>query len=134
MRQKHLATKEECERLARMEEAKTVDLDLTDAERFAAMDAAKAYWQMAQSWTESALYAEQVRPGRFTARNMGTQSKTADRQAFLREVAEMIGTRKHEAVAAQAIEGYPGKVLKLWRVKGESAERKVLNFIRNHGF
>jgi hypothetical protein len=111
-----------------------IELAATDEARQDAQDAARIYWNMAADWHATATRAEEISPAKFSAKNKGPQSKTADRQKFLRDVAREIDTTKHEAVAAQAIQSYSAKVFRLWSARGQVAESKLLNFMRNHGF
>lgn len=124
----------ECERLARASEARLLDPGLSSAQKIEAADSAKAYWQMAQNWTESALHAEQARPTKFTGQATGERKATTERKAFLLEIAGAIGTSKHEAIAAEAVAQHSGKVRSLWRAEGAKARDKILNFLRNNSF
>jgi hypothetical protein len=98
------ALRDECERLAREAERKMLSPDLTKAERNQAMEAAKVYWQMSRKHADSFAYAEAAQPERFTAKNKGQQSKTIERQEFLRQVAREIGTTKRQSVCLAAME------------------------------
>lgn len=133
MKQKHIALARECERLARQSEQNMLRPDLTDAERSHFSDQAKAYQQMRADWIESALYSEEARPSKFTGKAAGERKATLEKRTFLLAVAEEFGTRKHAAIAVQAVEKHPSRVRKLWRAEGKSAEAKILNFIKNNG-
>ena len=65
-------------------------------------------------------------------RNNGTQAKTNERVGFIHEVAEGIGSKNREAVAAACLEYRSAKVRTLWRAEGEKARAKILTFMRNH--
>lgn len=65
-------------------------------------------------------------------KNRGRQNKTNERREFLSGVADEIGTKNREAVAAQAIEAHASRVRALWHSQGQSAVSKILNFMRNH--
>lgn len=122
-----------CEALAKEAEARAVSASSVE-DRQAATEAALAYWKMAADWHATETRAEEISPRRFSAKNAGTQPQTTARLAFLDEIAASIGTRKHEAVAQEAIASRSSVVLKLWRSRGETARHKILNFMRNKRF
>jgi hypothetical protein len=66
-----LALAQECERLARESERLMISPSLTEEGRKGETEKALVYWQLAQAHTQSALYAEQVRPTRFTGQAKG---------------------------------------------------------------
>ena len=74
--------------------------DLPQAERIGAMDAAKVYWQMSRNHADTLTHAEIAKPTRFTGQRKG---KKAEREDFLRQVAEEIGSTKRQAVCLAAI-------------------------------
>lgn len=128
-----LALKAECERLAKAEEQDARRIGATDEERLVHMDLASAYRQMASAQADSALYAEMARPDRFTGKACGVRKLTIERSEFLASIATKIGTKKHEAIAAEAVSTYAKQVRILWKAQGKSATSKILNFIKNHG-
>lgn len=97
------------EKMAREAEIQAGRPDVAEDVRRDALDAAKAYWQMAANWHATAERAETISPERFTARNSGPQKLTKARADFLRTVAEDIGTTKRDLVVSAA-EGRPGFV------------------------
>lgn len=126
-----IALRDECERLARQAERKTLDPSLTVELRIQAQDQAKAYWQMRGNHADTVYHAERVRPERHTGRNKGTQEKTKTKIEFIRKVSAELGTSNREAIASQAVERHPSRVRSLWRAEGDKARRKVLNFMKN---
>lgn len=126
------ALRDECEKLARQQERRMSSPDLSEAERIAAMEAAKVYWQLRSNHADNVYHAEIARPEKHTGKNKGTQQKTIERTAFIRMVAEQYGIRKREAIASQALEDHASRVRTLWRAEGESARRKLLYFMNNN--
>ena len=122
-----------CEALAQEAEAR-VRAATSAEDRQAATEAALAYWKMAADWHATEARAEQISPQRFSAKNAGTQPKTVARLALLEDVAAAIGTRNHEAVAAEALQTRARDVFQLWRVRGDVAHGKIMNFLRNRRF
>lgn len=122
-----------CEALAKDAEARALTA-VSGEDRQAATDEALAYYKMASDWHATETRAETISPRRFSAKNTGTNSQTVSRQAFLDELAKKIGTRKHEAVAQEAVTSSAKEVFTLWRSRGEIARNKLLNFMRNHRF
>lgn len=76
----------ECERLARLAERRMTDPALTDAERHAATEEAKVFWQLSRVHADDVANAEAVRPEKFSAKNTGQQGKTEKRLAFLKRL------------------------------------------------
>lgn len=99
-----IALRDECERLARQAEREMLDPALSPEQRAAAQDQAKAYWQMSRNHADTVYHAERARPTRFTGQRKG---RAADRERFLCEVAEEIGSTKRHDVC-KAAEKKPG--------------------------
>lgn len=114
------ATRDECLRRAKLAR-ESGDIEMADA-----------YMQAAQAETESLVYAADARPKNFTGKARGERGITADRKEFLARVASGIGTEKREAIAAQAVSMHAKEVRRLWKAQGKSAERKLLNFMKNN--
>lgn len=112
--------RDECERLARLAERRTTDPALTDAERHAAIEDAKIFWQLSRVHADDVASAEAERPTKFLGRNTGKQNKTTARLAFLVLIKVEGDTRKK--FAARAFEDPNNKGL----FKSEVA---ALNFI-----
>lgn len=96
------------------------------------IEMADIYMQMAQAETETVVFASDARPKKFTGKASGSRSLTEEKKKFLARVASEIGTKKRDAVAAEAVASHPTEVRRLWHSKGKPAESKILNFLRNH--
>jgi hypothetical protein len=95
------------------------------------MDRAKAYWQMRGDWADTIANAADVHPRKFTGKNVGTQTATAKRAAYLRQLSERFGTKVYDAIAAQAKNDEEAHAL--WPNKKEDGlENAVLNFLKKH--
>lgn len=97
------ALRDECERQARVAEARMSDPSLSFADRAAASDEAKVYWQMSRNHADTVTHAEVARPSKFTAKNVGPNAMTLRREDFLRSVAEGLGTTKRDRVCIAAL-------------------------------
>lgn len=97
------ALRDECERRAKVAEARMIDPSLSPEDRAAASDEAKVYWQLRGSHADTVAYAELARPTKFTAKNTGPSVLTIKRAEFLRTVAERLGTFKRDRVCLAAM-------------------------------
>ena len=75
--------RDECERLAQLAERRTTDPALTDAERHAAIEDAKIFWQLSRVHADDVANLEAERPTKFSGQNTGEQNKTTVRLSFL---------------------------------------------------
>lgn len=106
--------RDECERLARLAEQSMLDPALSDADRQAASDEAKVYWQL------SRVHADDVLPSKFLGKNTGKQDKTLKRREFLSRI--KLDSEAPKTFAARAYGEIEGKQL-------FSSEETILNFI-----
>lgn len=128
----HERLRDECIRRAQ-EAWKRALTAKTEVERQDAHDQAHALMVMSNNHAQTVLAVADLRPVKFSRRNSGTQPKTAEKRDFLATLAREIGTQKHAAIAAAAIQDHESEVRKIFGAGGKSAERKILNFLRNHG-
>jgi len=134
VRKNEEALRDECERLAKVAESRMFNLDLPESERREAQEQARVYWQMSRMHADTVTYAADARPINFTAKNVGEQKKTTKRRAFLRSISEEIGTEKHEAVAAEALDAARlQKARSYWPKIKTDQSYKILNFLKKHG-
>jgi hypothetical protein len=94
---------ERCEEWAKAADKK-VETAKTNDDLIQAQDASRVYWMMAADWQATAKRAEEITPAKFNAKNKGTSQKTQEKRAFLRDVAETIGSTKRQDVVLAALE------------------------------
>ena len=102
IREQETALRDECERLARGAERRMNDPSLTPEERAAAVDEAKAYWQLSRAHADSVTAIEASERAKFTGQNKGESKKTAERRAFLAEHREKVGKAQRSEVIRSA--------------------------------
>lgn len=131
VRRKAELLRDENERLARAAKRDALNLDLTEEQRRDASEQAEVYWQMSRFWADTVTNAADVYPRKFTGKNVGTQTATAKRAAFLRQLSDRFDTVIYEALAVQAKTEEEAHAL--WPKKREDAlENAVLNFLKKH--
>lgn len=120
------ALRDECNRLAdkAMLEA-TFEHDLL--KKMELLDASQAYRAMADNHGETRLYAEMVRPEKFT-KPKGATTATERRRAFLLDVAAKTEPTTYDALVADAV---LAGAEKLWPNAGDLTTT-VWNFARKH--
>ena len=94
VRKKAEALRDKCEEM--------INPQLSQQERTAASDRAKAYWQMSRVHADTVAQAADVQPEKFTAKNTGTQAKTRARIAFVSRIASEAGLSKRQEIALAA--------------------------------
>lgn len=131
-KERAIALRDECERLAVAAEKRAGSFELTAEERFDAVEQAKVYWQMSRVHADAVQAASEVRPDRFTGKNKGPQPKTVRRIAFLRSVATKIGSTKRASViaAAHQQEGF-ADLFDSYEAAYRLAEPSIFDGIRN---
>jgi hypothetical protein len=133
IRSKHELLRDECQRRADAAWQTHLRKDISETERQDALDQYHLLVVAERNHFLTVTAAADVYPVKFTGKATGERKATSEKRAFLLEVAEEFGTRKHAAIAVQAVEKHPSRVRKLWRAEGKSAESKILNFIKNNG-
>lgn len=125
--------RDECERRARIEEAKMNDPELSDLDQRAAMDAAKVYWQMSRNWADTVGHAADVYPANFRNQNNGPQKRTLARKAFLGSIATGEQGETFESIASLAVTDRISEAQCYWPGIKSSDHLRIVNFLKKHG-
>lgn len=97
------ALRDECERLARAAERRMNDPSLPYAERAAAIEDAKNYWQLSRVHADAVAAAEAARPSKFSGQNKDENRKTAKRKELLTQHRSKVGEGRRAKVIRSAV-------------------------------